>query len=271
MDFFRYDFGYSWPWNYGHLVACGIFVVLAGLTWWRGWPRPLLGLASALAVWAFVGFLVTQLVIRFNLPIQLPTEGFLREASGPLHVLDVGAGSGRASVTMLRAWPVARVTALDLYDGYFGIVANTPERLFANAAVAGARDRIDATVGDMRAMPFDDQVFDAVISVAAIDHLRRADVERALAEVARVLRPDGEFLLMVINPDGWTRLAYPLFLHHGYFDAATNHDFWRSSVGGAGFDIVELGTRPATLYVLARKGRALAGGPPVEPPPPGSS
>ncbi len=61
---------------------------------------------------------------------------------------------------------------------------------------------------------------------------------------------------MVINPDGWTRLAYPFFLHHGYFATATNHDFWRSSVGRAGFDIVEIGTQPATLYVLARKGRA---------------
>lgn len=254
MDFFRYDFGYSWPWNYGHLIACGIFLALAGLAWWREWPRPILGLASALVVWAFAGFLVTQLVIRFNLPIQLPTEAFLREASEPLYVLDVGAGSGRASVAMLRTRPEVRIMALDLYDGYFGIVGNTPERLFANAVVAGARDRIDATVGDMRAMPFDDLAFDAVISVAAIDHLRRADVERALVEVGRVLRPNGEFLLMVINPDIWTRLAYPFFLHHGYFGAATNHNFWQSSVSSAGFDIVEIGTRPATLYVLARKG-----------------
>lgn len=63
---------------------------------------------------------------------------------------------------------------------------------------------------------------------------------------------------MVVNPDGWTRLAYPLFLHHGYFGGATNHDFWRSSVAAAGFDVVELGTRPATLYVLARKSRPTA-------------
>ena len=125
--------------------------------------------------------------------------------------------------------------------------------MFANAATAGARDRIDAVVGDMREMPLGDQTFDAAISVAAIDHLRRADVERALAEVARVLRPEGEFLLMVINPDGWTRLAYPHLLHHGYFGAATNHDFWRSSVATAGFDIVELGTQPATLYLLGEK------------------
>ena len=110
----------------------------------------------------------------------------------------------------------------------------------------------------MRDMPLADRNFDAAISVAAIDHLRRADIERALAEVARGLRPDGEFLLMVINPDGWTRLAYPFFLHHGSSGWPTDHDFWRSSVATAGFDIVELGTQPAMLYVLARKSRAAA-------------
>ena len=254
----RFDFGYGWPWNYGHLVACGLFVALAVVTWREGWPRSLLALAVALATWAIAGFAVTHLVIRMNLPVEMPTTAFLRDAAGPVEILDVGAGSGRASIALLRARPESRVTALDLYDGYFGIVDNTPDRLFANAAIAGVRDRIDAIVGDMREMPLADRTFDAAVSVAAIDHLRRDGVQRALAEVARVLRPDGEFLLVVINPDGWTRLAYPLFLHHGYFGGATNHDFWRSSVAAAGFDVVELGTRPATLYLLARKSRPAA-------------
>jgi len=42
-----------------------------------------------------------------------------------------------------------------------------------------------------------------VVSAAAIDHLNREGVERTLAEVSRVLRPDGQFLLMVVNPDVW--------------------------------------------------------------------
>lgn len=252
----RFDFGYGWPWNYGHLVACGLFVALAVVIWRLGWPRSLLALAGALAAWAMAGFAVTQLVFRLNLPVEMPTTAFLRDATGPVEILDVGAGSGRASIALLRAWPESRVTALDLYDGYFGIVDNTPDRLYANAVTAGARDRIEAIVGDMRKLPLGDRTFDAAVSVAAIDHLRRADIERALAEVARVLRPNGEFLLMVINPDRWTRLAYPHLPHHGYFGAATNHDFWRSSLAAAGFDIVELGTQPATLYLLGRKSRA---------------
>ena len=29
MDFFRYDFDYSWPWTYGHLIASVLFAGLA--------------------------------------------------------------------------------------------------------------------------------------------------------------------------------------------------------------------------------------------------
>lgn len=90
---FRFDFGYGWPWTYGHLVACGIFVALAVVTWRRGWPRSLLALAVALATWAMAGFAVTHLVIRMNLPVEMLTTAFLRDAAGPV------APSGRSSRT----------------------------------------------------------------------------------------------------------------------------------------------------------------------------
>ena len=91
----------------------------------------------------------------------------------------------------------------------------------------------------MREMPFDDRTFDAASSVAALDHLRRADIERAL-EVAHVLRPDGEFLLMVINPDGSTRLAYPHLLHPGYFGAGDGPRLLAVERRHRRFSIVEL-------------------------------
>jgi hypothetical protein len=58
---------------------------------------------------------------------------------------------------------------------------------------------------------------------------------------------------MVINPDIWIRIAYPFFLHHGYFGARTDHQRWRSHLMDAGFEIVEQGTVPGTLYLLVRK------------------
>ncbi len=250
MNPFEYDFGYGWVWNYGHLVPVVLFGALAVVAWRRGWPRWIGAISVAVAVWGVAGFLIVQLVIRINLPLELPTEQFFTDGSG--EVLDAGAGSGRSSLMVLFARPKSRVLALDLYDGYYGIPDNRPERLFANAERAGVEDRLRARVGDMRAVPLGDHSIDAAVSAYAIDHLSREGVQRSLAEIQRVLRPNGQFLLMVINPDIWIRIAYPFFAHHGYFGGRTDHQRWRAYLANAGFEIVEQGTTPGTLYLLAR-------------------
>ena len=251
MSLFEYDFGYGWLWNYSHLIAAIAFGALALLARRLDWSRWTAVLSIALAVWGIAGLLIVQTVMRLNLPLELPTEQFLPEGAG--QVLDAGSGSGRSSLMVLLARPNSRVVALDLYEGYFGIEDNTPDRLLANAARAGVEDRIRAQVGDVRAMPFEDDSFDAAVSAFVIDHLSGSDVERSLGEIERVLRMDGEFLLMVINPDVWIRFAYPFFVHHGYFGGRTNHERWRSRLEGAGFEIIEQGTTPGTLYLLAKK------------------
>ncbi len=253
MNPFEYDFGYGWVWNYGHLIAVVLFGALAMLVWRLSWPRWIGAISVGFAVWGVAGLLIVQMVVRLNLPLELPTEQFFADGSG--QVLDAGAGSGRSSLMVLLARPESRVLALDLYDGNYGIPDNKPERLFANAARAGVEDRIQARVGDMRAMALGDDSLDAAVSAYAIDHLSREGAERSLAEIQRVLRPDGQFLLMVINPDIWIRTAYPFFPHHGYFGGRTDDQLWRSRLTNAGFEIVEQGTTPGTLYLLARKRR----------------
>ena len=46
----------------------------------------------------------------------------------------------------------------------------------------------------MRDMPLPSESFAAALSVAAIDHLRRDDITKALREFVRVLAPGGHFL-----------------------------------------------------------------------------
>jgi SAM-dependent methyltransferase len=207
--------------------------------------------AALLSVWALCGFLIVQIVMRANAPVELPTEAFLPGGSGS--VIDLGAGSGRSSLMVLLARPGARVTAFDLYSGYFGIDNNTPDRIRANARVAGVEDRLEVQAGDMRHLPFADDSFDAAVSVAAIDHLDEDGVRRALSEAARVVRPGGQFLLVVINIDAWVRVAYPPLphVHGGYFRREQFADRWRSALEAAGFSVDDQGTRPATMYFLA--------------------
>ncbi len=48
------------------------------------------------------------------------------------------------------------------------------------------------------ALPFHDGSFDAVVACLVFEHIR--DVDDAIAEVARVLRPDGRFLFFLNHP-----------------------------------------------------------------------
>jgi ubiquinone/menaquinone biosynthesis C-methylase UbiE len=256
MDLLRYDFGYEWPWTWGHAIAAVIFTVLAVALYRARWRRAG-GVLAALALWAVAGAVIVNIVMRFSLPIVLPTERFL--ASGEGRVLDAGAGSGRSALMVLTARPRATVTALDIFGAEYGIGGNGPERLIANARAAGAEARLEVRVGDMRAMPFEPGTFDGAVSAFAIDHLSRRDVDTTFTELVRVLKPGGQFLLLVINQDAWVRTALPFFVHHGYFGGRAYPDRWRSGLERAGLRVIDEGTQPGTLYFLTEKSNTVSG------------
>lgn len=246
LDFLSYDFGYSWSVRYAMLLPLVLAGGLAAAAAWRSWSRWLLVLPALVAIWAAGA--VVALNAMLNRPMALPTERFLTSGSG--RVLDVGAGSGRAAIGVLLARPGTTAVGVDIYSGYWGIDENTPERFMKNARIAGVADRAAARVGDMRDLPFGDGEFDAVVSSYAIDHLRRAERPRAIAEVARVLKPGGEFLLMIIQVDWKTWLVSPLLAHH----PSQNPEPWRALLRDSGFTLAEEDTRFTTLYFLATKG-----------------
>lgn len=247
---FTYEFGYGWWIVWGYLAPIALCGGLAFLGLWLKWHRWLVVLSSVIVAWSVAGLLITHFIFDLNVPLEMPTERFLSSGAG--RVVDIGAGSGRATVGLLLAKPRATVTAVDIYKGYYGIDDNTAERLMLNARIAGVADRAEAKFGDARDLPLATGTYDGAISVAAIDHIPRAGIPKALAEVARVLKPDGEFLLMIVNVDAWARFASPhAFGHHPRADA----NRWRAMLTSAGFDIVEQGAQPAALYFLSRKSR----------------
>ncbi len=250
MNPFRYEFGYAWPYAYGHLIpiAIGAIALILAFRFKRTWLK---AIAALVMTWGIAGLLILHFAIRINLPMQLPTAKFLEGREG--RVLDVGAGSGRASLMVLLARPRTNVVALDIFSNNYGIETNTPERLFANASIAGVRERLEATSADMREMPFEDASFDAVVSTYAIDHMRRSESIRALHEVHRVLRPGGDFLLAVMRTDAYVHTAFPVLASHGVFGPDGAEQGWREMLEQAGFEIIESGPAPATVYVLARK------------------
>jgi ubiquinone/menaquinone biosynthesis C-methylase UbiE len=97
-------------------------------------------------------------------------------------VLEIGAGSGSVARQLLSKNPELAWVAIDI-DPHMTQAAAARLVGFHNATVKTA----DAT-----AMPFPDNSFDSVVSCLMLHHI--VDWERAVAEVARVLRPDGTFV-----------------------------------------------------------------------------
>lgn len=241
-----YDFGYTWPWTYGHLVAAVVLGAIAALLWkraprWVSWP------VAALSLWAFAGFLIIHFIFGFNRTMKLPAANFLKEGRGK--VLDIGTGSGRAAIMVGLARPGVRLVALDDFSAQY-IENNSEDHLRRNLSIAGINDRVEVLNSDMRQIPLTAGDFDGVVSTYAIDHLDRQGIEQTLREVARLLKPRGEFLLMVIHADGWLKFTYGPLLMHAHFAGG---DFWPEQLRAAGLTVEEQGNTPGSTYYLCRK------------------
>lgn len=100
-------------------------------------------------------------------------------------VLDYGCGEGAYSALHL-AQNGRKVTAIDLSP--VGI-----ERAKARARERGVEELIDFKVMNAERLDFPDSSFDVVAGNGVIHHL---DLDRALGEVARVLRPGGAAIFL---------------------------------------------------------------------------
>jgi len=97
----------------------------------------------------------------------------------PRRVLEVGCGPGEAAEKIAAAG--VTVEALDISD-----------RMVELTCARG----VSARVGDVQDLPFEDGSFDAALAAWMLYHV--PDVERGIAELARVVRPGGR-LVAVTN------------------------------------------------------------------------
>jgi arsenite methyltransferase len=110
------------------------------------------------------------------------------EAREGEHILDVGAGPGLLIADMAAVvGPGGHVTGLEISDSMLAVA----HRRFASSAIA---DRVTLVKGDAAALPFPDASFDAATSTQVYEYV--PDVDQALAELYRVLRPGGRALIL---------------------------------------------------------------------------
>jgi demethylmenaquinone methyltransferase/2-methoxy-6-polyprenyl-1,4-benzoquinol methylase len=110
----------------------------------------------------------------------------------PRHVLDLACGTGDLSITIARlAGKGVTVTGLDYSLPML-------ERARRKADAAGVADHVDFIEGDATRLPFPDGSFDCVGISFAFRNLTYKNplCEPHLAEVLRVLRPGGRYVIV---------------------------------------------------------------------------
>jgi SAM-dependent methyltransferase len=101
----------------------------------------------------------------------------------PGRVLEVGCGEGELAERVLRELG-AEVVAVDQS---------------ARMVELTRRRGVDARLGDVQDLDVDDETFDCAVAAWVLFHAE--DVARALAELARVLRPGGRLVAATNGPD----------------------------------------------------------------------
>lgn len=112
-------------------------------------------------------------------------------ALGSGSALDAGCGKGRYARIVKQHNPAATVAAMDLAVSMLGYADRNLAR----------------TAGSLLDLPYRDESFDAVYATESLEHA--VDIERAVAELCRVLKPGGRLVIIDKNAEHWGRLETP--------------------------------------------------------------
>ena len=116
----------------------------------------------------------------------------------PRDLLDLATGSGDLALSLQRRLPEATITAADF----------SPEML----EVARRKGVAKTVLADALQLPFESESFDCVTVAFGLRNM--ADWDRALTEMARVLRAGGHLLVLDFSiPTGALQPLYRFYLH----------------------------------------------------------
>ncbi|NND22203.1 MAG: bifunctional demethylmenaquinone methyltransferase/2-methoxy-6-polyprenyl-1,4-benzoquinol methylase UbiE [Silicimonas sp.] len=119
-------------------------------------------------------------------------------------LLDVAGGTGDIALRFLKRAPEAEAVVLDMTES---MLIEGRQRADATAMA----DRLDWTVGDAMALPFEDSSFDVYTISFGIRNVTR--INDALSEAYRVLRPGGRLMVLEFSqlPNDGLQSLYDLY------------------------------------------------------------
>ena len=106
-------------------------------------------------------------------------------------VLDVGCGKGRFARVLGEQFPGADVWGLDISEEMLSFVPAC----------------VKTQAGSMTELPFAASSFDCVYATESLEHA--VEIERAVSEMCRVLKPGGRLAIIDKNAEHWGRFKTP--------------------------------------------------------------
>ncbi len=239
-----YDFGWAPAWTYGPWIAAMILIASAVAIEVAApgfWPAAIA--LTLLAASFFAGGLIARTTGKYDYAVLPMVDLWPGEAG---QALDAGCGAGRTTLALGRAYKKGRIVALDRFDSSY-IADGGRALLEENLRRANLSERVAIEQGDLTALPFAADHFDAAVSAHAVDHLG-PQTKLGLSEIRRVLKPGGRFLLIVWVP-GWTMFAIANALA---FSLAPKRA-WRRMAAEAGFLLGDEGMFNGYWFALLTK------------------
>jgi ubiquinone/menaquinone biosynthesis C-methylase UbiE len=106
-------------------------------------------------------------------------------------VLDVGCGKGRFARVFQEQEPGAEIWGLDISEEMLRFVP----------------DGIRTRAGSMTELPFEDGFFDGAYATESLEHA--VEIEKAVSEICRVVKPGGRIAIIDKNAEQWGKLKTP--------------------------------------------------------------
>ena len=104
----------------------------------------------------------------------------------PKLVLDIATGTGDLAINISKNTSASKIIGLDISEGMLGV---------GKQKVAKENlDNVELVLGDSEKIPFEDNTFDAITVAFGIRNFET--LEKGLAEILRVLKPKGSFVIL---------------------------------------------------------------------------
>ena len=127
--------------------------------------------------------------------------------------MELGCGTGFFLLNLMQSGVAKKGSVTDLSPGMVKVALRNAEHLGLD---------VDGRVADAEKIPYDDDTFDLVVGHAVLHHI--PDVEQALREVLRVLKPGGRFIFA--GEPTTIGDFYARWLSRATWAAATNVTKW---------------------------------------------